>query len=430
MKQSKIFKATCVASAFFMAVVSCKKEPGKDGPDDPVKPDVPEKQEVNLTAAPDGQDDLMYGLVAEGDWYVEADDYYAWISVSPEEGKGDTEIVFSVKANETGRDRAATYLVYDEGNNLIYEIFITQSKQDLPILDGDREFLEAIIAGKMLGELTPGEITDWYSFTGGEFGGTGINIGTASNGKYCVEAIDGAPLVNFPRKLDLAGLQFIKIRGQYLAGIEMPEEWNTPKLYHVNMSNTGMTGVIPDGFAASPELVEIYLDGCDFYGALPHEWASRKLEVVLLANANNHALPEEGEEVSHRDHTGNSPGLGYMVPASLDVIMNEDRSGMQNDKTQMKLGGTCNGNYIGFEKGWGQARYEKYDKDAVKGDTSVWSDMRLLVGDGSDDNNSWAWYFSNMGYPGFYMDIPNEMLEWNQADADAYTARCRAARGK
>jgi hypothetical protein len=88
----------------------------------------------------------------------------------------------------------------------------------------------------------------------------------------------------------------------------------------------------------------------------------------------------------------------------------------------MKLGGAFTLQYVGFEKGWGQARYEKYDENAVVGDTSVWSDKRLLVGNG--DDNSWAWYFSNMGYEGeiYQEDIPRVMLDWNQDDADAFTA--------
>ena len=109
------------------------------------------------------------------------------------------------------------------------------------------------------------------------------------------------------------------------------------------------------------------------------------------------------------------------------MIFNQDRKS-QGDKTQMKLGGATECTYLGFEKGWGQARYEKYDPEAKKGDTSVWSDFRLLCGstaEGFDaDLDSWAWYFSNMGHPGMGVTIPREMLDWDQAAADAYTAKC------
>ena len=98
----------------------------------------------------------------------------------------------------------------------------------------------------------------------------------------------------------------------------------------------------------------------------------------------------------------------------------------------MKVGGVKEGHWLGFEKGWGQARYELFDPDAVKGDKTVWSDWRLLIGkivDG-DDTNTWASGFSNMGYAaesGYKTYIPKEMLDWDQSVADAFTAAAKAA---
>lgn len=455
----KIIKCFAVAAMALAAVAACTEEnPVEDnkngtenngggenngGENNGGETQKPELKEESLTAVPTG-DTLTFNVVAEGAWEIYTEDEIDWVIVDPAEGLGELEVTFYVTANESGRDRSVSFFV-KEGEYDIYEIFISQLKQELPIKEGDYNFLKDIVDRQLLGEETP-EITDWYSFDGSGF--PGITLGVDGAGKFFIEVIAGAPLVGWPTETVLEGLVNIDLRGMTsLAGCEMSEVWNTPKLKNICFANTGMTGVIPAGFAeSSSELAQIFFDGCDFYGALPHTWSSEKLEVVILNTANNHAYKKDGDGNPILDENGNpipnhqpqashSPGLGYMVPASLDVIFNEDRT-YQGDLTQMKLGGVCEGNYIGFEEGWGQARYERYDENAVAGDLTTWSEYRLLIGKPTGeldaygrDLGQWPWYFSNLGHTGLSQCIPAKLLKWNQADADAYTAQCKAARG-
>ncbi len=443
MKQIFKFNALVALACAMFAFAACTEKPEEEGKE-PAGPEVvvPEMEAIEETIDATGANPTVIVIeVEEGiEWTVEPDEDYDWIDVDEYEGVGEgeeIELTFTAEPNNDGKDRSATFMVYGtyaDNQEPLYEIFIAQDKNELPFGEGDYAFLKELVDGQMLGESTP-IVEDWYSFDSGVMSGTGINLEN-KEGKYYITAIDGAPLTGWPSVTNLPELTLINLRGQKgLEGKELSAEWNTPKLKKVNISITGLTGVIPEGFASTtPVLSEIYLDGCDLYGALPHNWASEVLEVVLFSSLGNHGFKKDAEEnptdePAHNTHEGQSPGLGYLIPASLDVILNENRTA-QGDKTQMKVGGPCNGNWLGFEKGWGQERYEKYDPNAVAGDTSTWSDMRLLVGDSSDEVSSWAYYFSNMGYPGLSMCIPHEMLDWDQAAADAYTAQCRAARGK
>lgn len=422
----KIFRLAVLAfTTAALAAVSCAKEsePNKE-PETPPEPEKPRPVLVNaeVTIAPDGET-KTYSLVAAEDWYtqewrIEEGEEQTWLSVNPTSGTGDAEISLYAEGNESGKARSVSLYV-KIGDYDAVEIFVSQAKKESNVNESDLEFLKAVVEGNMLGEATP-EVTDWYNVDPGAFPGIGM---TDKDGKFYVTGFDGAAFANFPEKMVLPELTIINMREQKgLEGKRLPKEWDTPKLVKINLSVCGLVGPIPAGLAASPLLAEIYMDQNKLFGALPHNWASKSLEVVLLANVNNVSasatLPKGTED---------NAKLGYLVPASLDVIFNQDRKS-QGDKTQMKLGGATECTYLGFEKGWGQARYEKYDPEAKKGDTSVWSDFRLLCGstaEGFDaDLDSWAWYFSNMGHPGMGVTIPREMLDWDQAAADAYTAKC------
>jgi hypothetical protein len=251
--------------------------------------------------------------------------------------------------------------------------------------------------GNLLGSDTP-SIDDWKNVPEDAFPGITLAIpsGSGSSQLY-VTKIDGAPLTGFPDEVNLPELTLVSLRDQTgLSGKMLPAGagWNTPKCSYLSLAFTGMTGPVPQGIANIPVLNQLYIDGCDFYGALPHIWASENIQIVIANNGNTR--------------------LGYLLPARLDVTLNfYDGSGNLinecNDKTQMKFAGN---NWTGFEKGWGQDRYEKYDGNAVAGDKTIWSEHRLLLDD-------WAWYFSDLGM------IPATLSDWNQQDADAYTAMCR-----
>ncbi len=411
-------------AAFSLVAVSCNKpETPTPEPEPEPKPEAPELVNKEMVAAPFGET-LNYDLVAEDDWFteewtMEPEDDYDWITAEPMSGKGDTELTFIAEPNESGKMRSATFYV-KVGDFDAVEIFISQTKLESNVNESDLEFLKAIVEGKMIGDDTP-VVEDWYNVDPGQF--RGINM-EDKDGKYYVVALDGVPLIDFPEKMDLPELQFINMRGQNLNGKRLPKEWNTPKLWKVNLSVCGLVGPIPEGFGATPLLAEVYMDQNNLFGALPHNWTTTCLEVFIIANVNNKGA---GTELPFGSQ--DNSGLGYLIPKGLDVIMNQDRK-VQNDKTQIKVGGATECTFIGFEKGWGQTRYEKYDPDAVKGDTSVWSDFRLLCGSSAEgfdpELDQWAWYFSNLGYPGMAETVPHKMLDWDQTAADAYTAKCEA----
>lgn len=429
--KKNLLKLLALAAIFSMPLSCNKPSDEPDGPDVPDEPTivVPEKQVLNQAIAPAG-DTYTVNVVATADWTVEADENYKWISVAPTSGaKTDgTDIVFTATSNDSGRERSAMFYVM-QGKDTIFEIFISQPKLAIPLGEGDYEFLKAIVDNKMLGPDTP-TVDDWYTVDPGAlFGDYGFTF-TNEDGVWYIETIcqDGTPkatFVDMPAKMDLQYLVRIRFNGvATLAGKFLPQDWNTPKLSHIALSHTKMSGFIPKGFAASPMLSEIYFDDTDFYGALPHEWASKVIEVALIGSVSNTSFT--GDDPYAGDDQ--CPYLGYMVPASLDVILNSQRTA-QSDKTQMKLGGVKEGHWLGFEKGWGQVRYELFDPAAVAGDGSVWSDWRLLIGKEEADPDFWQYYFSNMGYDasyGYRTFIPKQMMDWDQSVADAFSAEAKA----
>lgn len=424
-----------VLTLALLTVASCKqKDDPKEPEDDPKNPDeviVPDKKDVNLTVGPGGSTTLTTDIEAYADWTVSADENYKWISVSPTSGsKGKTTLTFAVSANteEGAKERSASFAVF-QGKAVIYDIFVVQASPESKVAEGDLQFLQAIVNGKLFGEDTP-NITDWVTAEDAELTAfPGLVFGNDDNGKITVVEIkEEAPFVAFPEVVNLPNVERIRQNNNSkLAGTLFPKEWNTPKLKHIALSHTKMTGPICDGFAASPVLAEIYFDDTDFYGALPHIWASKVLEVALISTARNCTFT--GEDPYEGDTE--CPYLGYIVPATLDVILNSERTA-QGDKTQMKVGGVKEGHWLGFEKGWGQVRYELFDENAEKGNKEIWSDWRLLIGRiiGDDATNTWEWYFSSMGYSaeaGYKTFIPKKMLDWDQAVADKFTAAAKAA---
>ena len=379
-----------------------------EDPEDPDDPTPPATRNVTLTADPNGQSDLSTHIIVTGDWTVEGEETYTWATPSPASGTNDADIVFDIKINEEEVERSAIFNV-TQNTNVLYKITINQGIVTGNVAAKDLEFLKAIVEGNMLGDQTP-TIANWKAVPADAFPGITLEVPEgASDGLMCVTRIYDAPFTDLPTTLDLPELTYFKLirrdadnKGP-LEGKKLPSTWNTPKCTDINTAFSYLTGTIPQGIADDPELRCLLIDGNNFYGALPHYWASTKLE-VMIANQGNEKL-------------------GYLVPAQLDVLINQyDESGnrvnYQNDLTQYKFMNGGN-NFQGFEKGWGQARYEKYDPNATVGDKETWSDHRLFQ-EYSDFGYDvgWKWYFTDIA------SCPKVLSDWDQSAADAYTASC------
>lgn len=426
----KIFNYLMAFATLGVAMVACQdpqEEPEK------VEPNYPSIEVVEETLAPlPTGEELEFDIEAEGAWKIEALDEYDWITVTPESGEGNATLVFTVTANPSSKERSAEFEVKEEfepsnADKLsaelnvtkaikTYSFFVTQGKQESNLGEGTFEFIQAVVNGKLCGPDTP-QVANWFNVTEAFPGITMENV----EGKLQIVSLSGSGFTGLPEVMNLPELQSIQCRGAQL-NCMLPQEWNTPKLTYINFSVCGLYGPIPEGFASTtPNLVQIFLDQNNLYGALPHEWAAgiKTLEVAII---NNHA--NKNPDTQYYDSKDNS-ALGYLVPKQLDVRMNafndageqiNAASGYgQGDYTQLKLGGVFEGNFKGYEIGWGQHRVEAAGTGE---DEATWSIYRTLW-------DSPAGH-SNMGYEGKMQAIPGIMMTWDQAAADAYTKEAAA----
>jgi hypothetical protein len=292
------------------------------------------------------------------------------------------------------------------------------------VAEGSLNFLHAIVSGNMLGDATP--MVDNWADMDEIF--AGMIFETMPDGKLEITAISHTPFVKFPEVMNLPELTEFNISDQSnLKGQKLPAEWNTPNLVYCNVAGCGLTGPLPEGLASTtPKMHTLFFNGNNFYGALPHTWASgvnggTGLLECVIGTGNKNTLGA-GVELPIYYYDDN-PYMGYMVPATCDVKLNRwinddpstDRhNNPSGDKTQMKLGGCAEQHYVGFEKGWGQERYVKYGGGKAT-DLTTWNDHRLLA-------DEWASYFSNVGYPDMAETVPHVMSDWDEAAAEAWTA--------
>ena len=423
--KKNILKLLAILAMVALMPLSCKKPEPEPTPDPEPQPDPIETQAVTLTM-PSGGGEVTLEVTTTGAWTLEKDENYKWITATPESGaEGTTTVTFAAGLNDSGRERSAMYYVM-QGKETAYEVLVTQAKNVIPVGEGDLAFLKEIVDGKLFGDATP-VINDWYAFQGSEFDGTGISLVNIDGMWYvCQINIDfeNCPLLGWPKVTNLPAVEYIRLwdatYGATLKGVEISPEWNTPKLEYLCLSHTKMTGIVPAGLAASPLLNQIYCDDTDFYGALPHDWATKVLEVCLLGTANNCTFKGDDPYADDKE----CPYLGYMMPASLDVVLCTEIAA-QNDVTQLKVGGVKEGHWLGFEEGWGQRRYELFDPAAETGNTQIWSLSRLMI---PQPDNEWGWFVSNMGYTpveNYKTHIPFQMMVWDQAVADAFTAEAK-----
>lgn len=443
-------KLMYLAAIAAIALVSCK-EPVAPEPVTPVFPNAPKVVSEVLDASPLGTEEtpLTLSIEAEGAWKIEAFEDYDWIEVAPTSGTGNAELTFTVQANDTKSQRLAEFevketLVATNADAVTsddpttkevktYAITVNQVKQESNMADGTLAFLQAIVEGKLLGDSTP-TVANWFNVQEAFPGFTFVGV---EGGKQEIQYISGAPLTGFPEVMNLPELLEIQQRGTAtLAGKELPKEWNTPKLQQCCLAACQMTGLIPEGFGATtPNLFQIFMDGNDFYGHYPHVWASganggtSKLEVAILGYTSNQE--EEAQEKLPIVTDNQSPRMGYLIPRTLDVRMNNYVDGnrvhnaetgySQGDGTQIKLGGVFEQNYDGYEAGWGQDRYVKFGGGAAD-DLTTWNDERYL----KEGDNKHPAYFSNLGYPGMCIAIPQVLVKWDEAAAEAYNKAAAA----
>ena len=452
-------------SAMAVAVVAaCTKDPAPESGngDKPGNGDEPGTEQPGektarecaleeLSATPVG-DTLTFEITADAAWTVATEDECDWITVTPASGAaGDATLEFIVVPNTSGRDRSVSFFVSAAETEThkageIYEIFIAQVKMEYAVAEKDMAFLQWMVDNKVYGDATPSP--DWFDFNPEGF--VGISFGTDVNGKYTVAAIDyrsgdeqpsSALFNSFPPTMELPDLEYIYINCTSdggdantmaewvkcaLRGSEFPTTWDCPKLRQVHLECVGLQGTIPASFAALPNLTQLFIRACDIYGALPHDWTSGLMQSIVI-----------GFDGAKAD----CPNLGYIVPKTLDCILNSDRwnaegtAPVHRDKVEYKLGGAPE-NWIGYENGWGQRRYELFDATAEKGNETKWSAHRKFsegpaeeVAPGGirnpheSDNgwyiDTWAWYF-------FRNNVPETLAAWDQAAADAYTEAAAA----
>ncbi len=313
---------------------------------------------------------------------------------------------YTVAVGATGKVEislgATAKAMYLKSITIVTAEYVEPEEPEVLIGEGTKAFLQAIVDGNLMGESTPA-VDDWKHLDE-HFPGITINeIG----GKLEIVRIDGVPFVGLPNEVKLPELVHWNTSSNTgLNGKTFSTTWDTPKLEYVNIAVCGLVGTFPASFAANtPALHTLFMNDNNFEGAWPHFWASGvnggtgKLECMISI-------------------AGNAK-MGYMVPATLDVKLNAWKDGNKEnghanpsrDLTQIKIAGADANpaQYVGFEKGWGQERYVTYGGGTAN-DLTTWNEHRLLV-------DEWAWYFSNL--PG---SIPQVLLEWDQAAADAYTA--------
>ena len=436
-------KLVYIAALAALALVACQNEPDKQ----PIGPHFcpPSGIEETLTANPIGHPAesaneaqlLTMYFEADGAWRVEAFEQYDWISVSPTSGEGNSTLTFAVTPNESNKKRLAEFEIletfypvnaadFDEPISKdirTYNILVVQDIIVSNVAEGSLNFLHAIVSGNMLGDATP-KVDNWANV---DAIFTGFTFEAMADGKLEIISIDHAPFVDMPAVMNLPELTNFNISDQpELKGKMLPAEWNTPLLTYCNIAGCGLTGPLPEGFASTtPKLQTVFFNGNNIYGALPHTWAAGAnggtgvLECLIGTGNKNNVGASATLPIVHLE---DNPYMGYMVPATCDVKLNRWKNdnpelGHNNpsrDKTQMKLGGCTEQNYVGFEKGWGQERYVRYGGGAAS-DLATWSDHRLLC-------DEWESYFSNLGYPDMAETVPHVMKDWDQAAADAWTA--------
>lgn len=424
----KLFYYLFAFATLSMGAIGCSEDGKVDENAKPTYPTISTIEEI-FTLNPDGkaEDAVSYNIEAEGTWIIEAAEEYDWITITPTSGEGNATLTIAATENSTGKERSAEFIVKESfmptnANKLgdaaeakditTYSLFVTQGKQESNLGEGTYEFIRAIVDNKLLGANTP-EVDNWYNVDESFTGITMENV----EGKLHIVQLSGNHFTGLPETMNLPELESISMRGAQL-DCHLPKEWNTPRLTYLNMAVCKLRGPIPDGLASTtPRLVQVFLDQNNLYGALPHDWAAgiNTLEVVIL---NNHSNKDVGTK--YYDSKDNS-ALGYLVPKSLDVRMNNidedgnnlngsDGSHQQGDYTQLKLGGVFEGNFMGYEAGWGQHRAEAAGEMV---DEYTWSLWRVL----------WDSPFghSNMGYDNKMQAIPTLMVTWDEAAAKAWT---------
>lgn len=378
-------------------------------------------------------------------WTLHAKEEYDWVSPNKWESEWENpfreNITFTALKNTTGLTRTAYYYVVDVDGTYLCDIKITQAGAPAKMNPSDYEFLYTMIKDGHItyddgspfrthGNLIPGTEAFANCDFDGWLGDSGITVQNVDGVYYITDmkhpnvnevtppgedaSVKKKVVINsFPEKMHLPKLKRFHYDGFKMPGVTLPQDWYTPELEKFNVQWSYVGGEIPAGLAATPKLKYIKAYNCDFYGALPHNWESDQLICVDFAE---------------------NTDLGYMVPASLDVVTPENFVALDYiNAPTFRLAAWQYAKWVGFEEGWGQARCAEDQTNPKE-----WYDNRrvndaLKYVDEADGNKVkvnvngsillWSDTYNIDGH------LPHVMNEWNQVEADAYTEQCRVNRG-
>ena len=386
------------------------------------------------TAESHGSWQIVVENKASNNWTVQAVGDASWVDVWYDDNMN--YFGAQPKKNPNAWERTAQFYVVDEDGSVLHLLIIKQAGLTPKMNQSDLEFLYALIKEgwltyddgsrfKIFRDYQPDtEAFSTCDFDGWIDGHSGIKVEKIDGISYITELShpwgevtpDGEDesvkksivLHGFPEKMHLPKLRRFHFDGyNTLSGQTLPQDWYTPELEKFNVQWSYMTGEIPAGLAATPKLKYIRAYNCDFYGALPHNWESDQLICVDFAE---------------------NKDLGYMVPASLDVVTPENFVALDYiNAPTFRLAAWQYAKWVGFEEGWGQARCAEDQTNVAE-----WYNNRMVNYAIKNESNkvnvngtevNWGETYNLDGH------LPHVMNEWNQIEADAYTAQCRVNRG-
>ena len=360
------------------AVVSCSDDAKTYGRNDMSYGGAGAESSKTFSATAAGGEVAMR-VEAPGAWTIESVIEQDWCEPSQLSGTGTKDIVLTV-GNYTNEesDRFAQFKVVRDGSTP-YLVTVTQTKLDVPMNAADeatlRDIYESTQGAKW--EAKVWDLNDIKNLPGVDY--------IQKNGLRYVSKIDlsGCGLKgSLPARIDLPMVTTLYFNSNSELTGSIPTTWNTPALLDLNLAWCAFTGKIPQGLANISSLTKLLIDHNQLSGAFPHIW-----NVPNLAELN----------------TGDNANLGYLHPKSLGHVANWTSA-------------TCK--LIGFEIGFGQARYDAAvqagEISGTIGDETKWDSKRFPTA----GNTAWQAWNGNGQWIGWGLD--REYREWIDEEAENF----------